>query len=83
MIHRQSCFILSTKPGDDNAIFSLSSSVITSIHLMDQPPTMQEYRAYVRTHGHVFSNVPVEGEVWISNAWGGYHAWEDGRYDQS
>jgi len=69
----------STNPGDDNAIFSLSSSVITSIHLMDQPPTMQEYRAYVRTHGHVFSNVPVEGEVWISNAWGGYHAWEDGR----
>ena len=35
----------------------------------------------MRSHGHVFTHVPVEveGEVWISQSWGGYHQWEDGR----
>ena len=40
---------------------------------------MSDFRDYMRTHGHVFSHVPVEGEVWISQSWGGYHQWEDGR----
>jgi len=60
-------------------VFSLSSADIVSITLVHQPDTSVEYRSYVRSHGHVFSHVPVEGEVWISRAWDSYHTWEDGR----
>ena len=42
---------------------------------------MSDFRDYMRSHGHVFSHVPVDGEVWISQSWGGYHEWEDGRFD--
>ena len=27
----------------------------------------------------MFSEVPTEGEVWISTSWDKYHPWEDGR----
>ena len=46
---------------------------------MPQPAEASEYRAYMRAHGHVFSHVPVDTEVWISQGWAGYHLWEDGR----
>merc|ERR1719510_2097261 len=43
------------------------------------PEGAVEYRLYMRQHGHVFSYVPTEGEVWISTGWDKYHQWEDGR----
>ena len=70
----------STTPGEANAVFSLSSADILTIKLLEQPDSTVEFRHYVRYHGHVFSHVPVEGEVWISRAWDNYHLWEDGRY---
>jgi len=69
----------STTPGEANAVFSLSSADILTIKLLEQPDSKVEFRHYVRYHGHVFSHVPVEGEVWISRAWDSYHLWEDGR----
>jgi len=69
----------STKPGDSPAIFSLSNQVIASISLVGAPEGSVEYRMYMRQHGHVFSEVPTEGEVWISTSWDKYHPWEDGR----
>jgi len=69
----------STTPGEPNAVFSLSSAEILTIKLLEQPEGTVEYRHYVRYHRHVFSHVPVEGEVWISRAWDNYHLWEDGR----
>merc|ERR1711909_200386 len=52
----------------------LESLIQCSLYLI-----MTDFRDYMGTHGHVFSHVPVEGEVWISQSWGGYHQWEDGR----
>merc|ERR1719210_1280414 len=69
----------STTPGDSPAIFSLSNQVIASISLVGAPEGSVEYRMYMRQHGHVFSEVPTEGEVWISTSWDKYHPWEDGR----
>jgi len=69
----------STTPGADNSVFSVSSEDITKIELVARAVDQVEYRTYMRTHGHVFSQVPVEGEVWVSCGWGGYHTWEDGR----
>jgi len=69
----------STSPGESNSVFTLSSANILTITLVEQPVETVEYRIYVREHGHVFSHVPVEGEVWISRAWDSYHLWEDGR----
>jgi len=69
----------STSPGESNSVFTLSSANILTITLVEQPVDTVEYRIYVREHGHVFSHVPVEGEVWISRAWDSYHLWEDGR----
>ena len=69
----------STTPGEDQSVFSMSSKDITRIALVQQPEGKVEFRNYMRTHGHVFSHVPVEGEVWISRAWDSYHTWEDGR----
>ena len=53
--------------------------MIRSIFVMEKPEDLVEYRGYVREHGHVFHNTPVEGEIWISRAWDSYHTWEDGR----
>jgi len=69
----------STTPGDQAAIFSLSNREIASISLVTAPEGAVEYRQYSRQHGHVFSEVPTEGEVWISTSWDKYHPWEDGR----
>jgi len=69
----------STSPGESNSVFTLSSANILTITLVEQPVDTVEYRIYLREHGHVFSHVPVEGEVWISRAWDSYHLWEDGR----
>lgn len=69
----------STSPGELNSVFTLSSANILTITLVEQPVDTVEYRIYLREHGHVFSHVPVEGEVWISRAWDSYHLWEDGR----
>ena len=60
-------------------MFDLSTSDILSVKLREQPDNLVEYKLYMREHGHVFHNTPVEGEVWISAAWDSYHAWEDGR----
>ena len=43
---------------------------------------LSDFRDFTRTHGHVFTYVPVEGEAWISQSWGGYHEWEDGRFKE-
>jgi len=75
----QSLASFSTNPGEPNSVFSLSNHDLVSISLVEQPMIMSDFRDYMRTHGHVFSHVPVEGEVWISQSWGGYHQWEDGR----
>jgi len=69
----------SVTPGDDPAVFDLSTSDIFSIKLREQPNNLVEYKLYMREHDHVFHFTPVEGEVWISAAWDSYHAWEDGR----
>jgi len=69
----------SVSPGGDPAIFSLSSSDISTITLMSQPEGLVEYQNYMRVNGYVFSHTPVVGEIWISRDWSGYHAWEDGR----
>merc|ERR1711936_403959 len=70
----------SVQPGADNSIFSVSTLDIASIRLRgNQPPNQVEYRAYLRQHGYTFTEVPVEGEIWISGGWSGYHTWEDGR----
>merc|ERR1712241_1361166 len=58
----------STRPGDQAAIFSLSNREIASISLVTAPEGAVEYRQYSRQHGHVFSEVPTEGEVWISTS---------------
>ena len=60
-------------------MFSLSNLDLVSVSLVEQPMIMSDYRDFMRTHGHVFAHVPVEGEVWVSQSWGGYHEWEDGR----
>ena len=57
----------------------MSTADILTVTLRDQPTNLVEYKMYMRQHHHVFHNVPVEGEVWISSAWDSYHAWEDGR----
>jgi len=58
----------------------VSTLDIASIRLRgNQPPNQVEYRAYLRQHGYTFTEVPVEGEIWISGGWSGYHTWEDGR----
>jgi len=71
----------STTPGDPNSVYSLSNHNLVSVSLVDQPMILSDFRNYMRSHGHVFTHVPVEveGEVWISQSWGGYHQWEDGR----
>ena len=72
--------LFSTTPGEPNSVFSLSNHDLVSVSLLEQPMIMSDFRDYTRTHGHVFTYVPVEGEVWISQSWGGYHEWEDGRF---
>lgn len=69
----------STNPGDSAAMFSLSSRDILAISMMAAPVGAVEYRTYMRQHGHVFTYVPTEGEVWVSTGWDKYHLWEDGR----
>jgi len=69
----------SVTPGHDPAVFDLSTSDIVSVKLREQPGNLVEYKLYMREHDHVFHHTPVEGEVWISADWDGYHAWEDGR----
>lgn len=69
----------SVLPGQDPAIFSLSTSNIVTISMVPRPDGLEEYQLYMRLHGHVFSYTPVEGETWISRAWDSYHTWEDGR----
>jgi len=69
----------SVEAGQDPAIYSMSSSSIVSITLIGQPTNLVQYQLYMRQHGHVFHNTPVEGESWILKAWESYHLWEDGR----
>jgi len=69
----------SVTPGDNPAIFDLSTATIETIFIEEQPEDLVDYKFYMREHGHVFHNTPVEGEIWISSAWDSYHRWEDGR----
>jgi len=69
----------SVQPGSDPGIFSISSADISTITLVGQPDSLVEYQHYMRINGYVWSVTPVEGEIWISRDWTGYHAWEDGR----
>jgi len=69
----------SVTPGEDPAIFDLTTDDIVTVKLRDQPGNLVEYQQFMRQHGYVFENVPAEGEIWISCAWDKYHAWEDGR----
>ena len=69
----------SVTPGDDPAVFDLSTAAIFSIKVREQPSNLVEYKMFMREHDHVFHHTPVEGEVWISRAWDSYHTWEDGR----
>jgi len=69
----------SVQPGSDPGIFSISSADISTITLVGQPDILVEYQHYMRINGYVWSVTPVEGEIWISRDWTGYHAWEDGR----
>ena len=50
-------FLFSTTPGADNSVFSVSSEDITKIELVARAVDQVEYRTYMRTHGHVFSQV--------------------------
>jgi len=69
----------SVTPGQDPAVFSVTSADIANITLVGQPEGLSEYQSYMRQHEHVFKVTPVQGEIWISRDWTGYHTWEDGR----
>lgn len=69
----------SVEPGQDPAIFTLSSRDILSIEVMAQPRGLVEYREYMRGHGYTYHIVPLEVETYIAEAWTTYHSWEDGR----
>ena len=73
-------YLFSTKPGEDPAIFAISSRDFISIEMIPQPNNYVEYKEFMRANEIVFSNSPVEGEGYISTGWDTYHAWEDGRY---
>ena len=72
-------FLFSTTPGEDPAIFSISSKDFISIDIIPQPNEYVEYTDFMRTNSLAFMNSPVTGEGYISTGWDTYHSWEDGR----
>ena len=73
------CF--STIPGEDPAIFSISSKDFVSVDIIPQDNNYVEYIDFMRENDLAFLNSPVAGEGWISTGWDTYHSWEDGRYE--
>ena len=62
-----------------NAIFSVNTDEIVSIHVVEPPVGQIAYANYMRSQRITIHSQPMQDEMWCSTGFQSYHTWEDGR----
>merc|ERR1712002_557015 len=76
-VYNEAHFMWNPTPYSTLALFVCSDPTVKLGHFSVQPGS--DPGIFSISSGDISTITPVEGEIWISRDWTGYHAWEDGR----